>query len=189
MLLGAARVLCETRAFAGSAAVVFQPAEEGGAGGRAMIEDGLMDRFGIAEIYGMHNLPGRSVGSFALCPGPIMAAADYLDIAITGKGGHAAMPHLCIDPVLTGAQIVTALQAVVARNVDPVDACVISMTQFNAGTARNAIPPTARLGGTIRTLREGNEGRLLRNGYARSSQESRLPRARPPRSASAAAIP
>ena len=154
MLLGAARILCETRGFAGRAVMVFQPAEEGGAGGRAMVEDGLMERFGIAEVYGMHNLPGRPVGSFALCPGPIMAAADYFDIVINGRGGHAAMPNQCIDPVLVGAQVVTALQGVVARNIDPIDACVISVTQFNAGTARNAIPATARLGGTIRTLRE-----------------------------------
>ena len=153
MLLGAARHLCETRNFAGTAVMVFQPAEEGGAGGRVMIEDGLMERFHIDEIFGMHNVPGLPVGSFATRPGPIMAAADRFEIIVTGRGGHAAMPHLCADPVFAGAQIVCALQGIVARNIDPLDACVLSVTQFNAGTAQNAIPETARLAGTMRTLR------------------------------------
>ena len=152
MLLGAARYLCETRNFSGSAVVVFQPAEEGGAGGRAMVEDGLMTRFAIDEIYGMHNLPGLPVGQISLRPGPIMAAADYFEVAIEGKGGHAANPHLCLDPVLAGAQLVGALQMIASRNVDPLESCVLSVTQFNAGSARNAIPQTARLAGTVRTL-------------------------------------
>jgi amidohydrolase len=153
MLLGAAQYLCETRTFDGTAIVVFQPAEEGGAGARAMVGDGLMDRFHIDEIYGMHNLPGLPVGSFCLRPGPIMAAADRFEIRIEGKGGHAAYPHLCADPVFAGAQIVTALQSIVARNLDPLEAAVVSVTQFNAGSAQNAIPQSARLAGTIRTLK------------------------------------
>ena len=153
MLLGAAEYLCATRQFDGTAVVVFQPAEEGGAGARAMVGDGLMDRFGIDEVYGMHNLPGLPVGSFSLCPGPIMAAADRFEVRIEGRGGHAAYPHLCADPVYAGAQIVSALQSIVARNVDPLDAAVVSVTQFNAGSAQNAIPQTARLAGTIRTLK------------------------------------
>lgn len=153
MLLGAAQHLCETRQFDGTAVVVFQPAEEGGAGARAMVSDGLMERFRIDEIYGMHNLPGLAVGSFSLRPGPIMAAADRFEIRIEGKGGHAANPHLCADPVFAGAQIVSALQAIVARNLDPLDAAVVSVTQFNAGSAQNAIPQSARLAGTTRTLK------------------------------------
>ena len=132
---------------------MFQPAEEGGAGARAMIGDGLMDRFAIDEIYGMHNLPGLPVGSFALRPGPIMAAADRFEIRIEGKGGHAASPHLCADPVHAGAQIVSALQGIVGRNIDPLDSAVLSITQFNAGTTQNVIPQSARLAGTIRTLK------------------------------------
>ncbi|UDL94093.1 M20 family metallopeptidase [Lichenihabitans sp. PAMC28606] len=153
MLLGAAQYLTGTRNFAGTAVVVFQPAEEGGGGGKAMVSDGLMARFGIDEIYGMHSLPGLPVGHFALRPGPIMAAADRFEIRLDGRGGHAANPHLCIDPVLAGAQITTALQMIVARNVDPLDACVVSVTQFNAGSAGNAIPQSARLGGTVRSLK------------------------------------
>src|SRR6201995_4626906 len=110
MLLGAARYLAETRNFAGDAVVIFQPAEEGGAGAAAMIEDGLMDRFGIEQVFGMHNGPGLPVGSFALRTGPIMASTDDIDIKIEGLGGHAARPHLCIDPVLAGAQLIAALQ-------------------------------------------------------------------------------
>ena len=152
MLLGAARRLCETRAFDGTAVCVFQPAEEGGAGARAMIQDGLMTRFGIDEIYGMHNLPGLAVGQFALRPGPIMAAADRFEIEIEGRGGHAAQPHLTVDPVLVGAHIVTLAQSIVSRSVDPLEACVVSITVFQAGSAQNAIPQTAKLAGTTRTL-------------------------------------
>jgi amidohydrolase len=152
MLLGAARYLAETRNFAGNAVVIFQPAEEGGAGAKAMIEDGLMDRFGIEQVYGMHNCPGLPVGSFAICPGPIMASTASVDIKIEGHGGHAARPHKCIDSVMVGAQLITALQQVVARNVDPLDSAVISICEFHAGNARNVIPQTARLHGTVRTL-------------------------------------
>ncbi len=153
MLLGAAKALCAARDFRGTAVVVFQPAEEGGGGGRVMIEDGLMDRFGISEIYGMHNLPGLPVGAFATRPGPIMAAADRFEITVEGRGGHAAAPHQCIDPVLVGAHIVTLAQTIAARNIDPLDACVVSVTQFRGGSAQNAIPQTAKLGGTVRTLK------------------------------------
>ena len=164
MLLGAARALCETRNFTGKAVVVFQPAEEGGAGGRAMVEDGLMDRFGVDEVYGMHNLPGLPLGEFSLRPGPIMASADWFEIEIEGRGGHAALPHECIDPIVAGSAMVLALQTIVSRNVDPLESCVVSATEFKAGSARNAIPATARVGGTVRTLTEAT----------RSLVESRL---------------
>jgi hippurate hydrolase len=152
MLLGAARYLAETRNFAGDAVVIFQPAEEGGAGAEAMINDGLMDRFGIEQVYGMHNGPGIPVGAFAIRTGPIMAATDELNITIKGHGGHASRPHKCIDSVLVGAQLVAALQQIVSRNVDPLESAVISVCEFHAGTARNVIPQTAELRGTIRTL-------------------------------------
>src|SRR5690348_6556500 len=152
MLLGAARYLAETRNFAGNAVVIFQPAEEGGAGAKAMIRDGLMDRFGIEQVYGMHNGPGIPVGSFAIRQGPIMAATDSIDIRIEGHGGHAARPHKCIDSVLVGAQIINALQQVVARSLDPLDSAVLSICEFHAGNARNVIPQTAELRGTVRTL-------------------------------------
>ena len=152
MLLGAARYLAETRNFAGDAVVIFQPAEEGGAGADAMIKDGLMDRFGIEQVYGMHNGPGLPVGSFAIRSGPIMAATDSIDIKIEGLGGHAARPHKCIDSVVVGSQLITALQSIVARTVDPLDSAVISICEFHAGNARNVIPQSAELKGTIRAL-------------------------------------
>jgi hippurate hydrolase len=152
MLLGAARYLAETRNFAGDAVVIFQPAEEGGAGAEAMIKDGLMDRFGIEQVYGMHNGPGIPVGSFAIRSGPIMAATDSIDIRIEGLGGHAARPHKCIDSVLVGSQLIAALQTIVSRTVDPLDSAVISICEFHAGHARNVIPQTAELRGTVRTL-------------------------------------
>jgi hippurate hydrolase len=153
MLLGAARYLAETRNFAGEAVVIFQPAEEGGAGAAAMIKDGLMDRFRIDQVFGMHNLPGVPLGSFAIRPGPIMAATDAVDFRIEGHGGHAARPHLCIDPVLAGSQLVVALQSIVSRNVDPLESAVISVCEFHAGSTRNVIPQTVELGGTVRTLK------------------------------------
>jgi hippurate hydrolase len=152
MLLGAARYLAETRNFAGTAVVIFQPAEEGGAGGKAMVDDGLMDRFRIAEVYGMHNYPGLPVGQFALRPGPLMAAADRLTIEIEGRGGHAARPHLSIDTVLVGAQIINQIQSIVARNVDPLHSAVISICMFQAGATDNVIPQTALLRGTARSF-------------------------------------
>ena len=152
MLLGAAKYLAETRNFSGTAVVIFQPAEEGGAGGRAMVRDGLMQRFGIEEVYGMHNFPGLPVGRFATRPGPIMAAADTLMIDIEGVGGHAARPHLSVDTVLVGAQIINQLQSIVARNVDPLKSAVVSICMFQAGHTDNVIPQTAHLRGTARSL-------------------------------------
>jgi hippurate hydrolase len=152
MLLGAARYLAETRNFAGDAVVIFQPAEEGGGGGREMVQDGLMERFGIEQVFGMHNYPGLAVGQFALRPGPLMAAADRLTIEIEGRGGHAARPHIAIDTVLVGAQIINQIQSIVARNVDPLHAAVISICLFQAGTTDNVIPQTALLRGTARSL-------------------------------------
>jgi amidohydrolase len=152
MLLGAARYLAETRNFAGDAVVIFQPAEEGGFGAAAMIKDGLFDRFPIDQVYGMHNGPGIPVGCFAIRPGPIMASTDAVNIHIEGRGGHAARPHLSIDSVMVGAQLITALQSVVARSVDPLESAVISMCEFHAGNARNVIPQTAEIRGTVRTL-------------------------------------
>jgi amidohydrolase len=152
MLLGAAQYLADTRNFAGTAVVIFQPAEEGGAGGKAMVQDGLMDRFRIEEVYGMHNYPGLPVGQFALRPGPLMAAADRITIEIEGRGGHAARPHACIDTVLVGAQIINQLQSIVSRNVDPLNAAVISICVFQAGSTDNVIPQTALLRGTARSL-------------------------------------
>jgi amidohydrolase len=152
MLLGAARYLTETRNFAGDAVVIFQPAEEGGAGAVAMLKDGLMARFGIEQVYGMHNGPGIPVGSFAIRPGAIMAGGDAVVIKIEGRGGHAARPHKCIDSVLVGAQLINALQSIVSRSVDPLESAVISICEFHAGNARNVIPHTAELKGTVRTL-------------------------------------
>ncbi|HJU31895.1 MAG TPA: M20 aminoacylase family protein [Hyphomicrobiaceae bacterium] len=152
MLLGAAKYLCQTRNFDGTAIVIFQPAEEGGAGGKAMVDDGLMERWNIQEVYGMHNMPGIPAGEFAIRPGPLLAASDTILIDITGKGGHAARPHECIDPVLVGSHIVTQLHSVVSRNVDPLKSAVISMCMFHAGEAVNVIPASARLQGTARTL-------------------------------------
>jgi amidohydrolase len=152
MLLGAAKYLCQTRNFDGTAVVIFQPAEEGGAGGKAMVDDGLMERWNIQEVYGMHNMPGIPAGEFAIRPGPLLAASDTISIEITGKGGHAARPHECIDPVLVGSHIVTQLHSVVSRNVDPLKSAVISVCMFHAGEAVNVIPASARLQGTARTL-------------------------------------
>ena len=152
MLLGAVRYLAETRNFAGTAVAIFQPAEEGGAGAKAMLDDGLLQRFGISEVYGMHNYPGMPVGQFGLCTGPLMAAADHFTIDLEGVGSHAARPHLGVDTVLVGAQIVNALQTIVARNVDPLESAVVSVCMFHAGTTDNVIPQTAQLRGTARSL-------------------------------------
>ncbi len=152
MLLGAARYLAETRNFDGTAVVIFQPAEEGGGGGKVMVDDGLMDRFKVGEVYGMHNYPGMPVGQFALRPGPLMASVDFLTIDIEGKGGHAARPHFAVDTILVGAQIINAVQSIVSRNVDPLDSAVVSITTFHAGNADNVIPQSAQLRGTARSL-------------------------------------
>ena len=152
MLLGAARYLSETRNFDGTVAVIFQPAEEGGAGGKAMVDDGMMDRFDIKEVYGMHNMPGLPVGEFAIRPGALMAATDEFRIKVTGKGAHAAMPHQGIDPVLTASQIVVALQGIVSRNVNPFEPLVVSATKITGGSAFNVIPDAVEVIGTIRSL-------------------------------------
>ncbi|CDZ71111.1 Putative Amidohydrolase family protein; hippurate hydrolase (Benzoylglycine amidohydrolase) [Neorhizobium galegae bv. orientalis] len=154
MLLGAAKYLAETRNFNGSVALIFQPAEEGGAGALAMVDDGMMERFGIDEVYGMHNMPGIPLGQFAIRKGGIMAAPDRFTITIKGRGGHAAQPHKTIDPIFIGSQLVGSLQAIAARNADPVHSIVISVTRFDAGTAYNIIPDQATLWGTVRTLSE-----------------------------------
>ena len=155
MLLGAAKYLAETRNFDGTAIVIFQPAEEGGAGGKAMVDDGLMDRFGIEQVFGMHNMPGLPVGQFAIREGGMMAATDEFTIKIEGVGGHAAAPNKGIDPIVIGAQMAVALQTLVSRNVDPIESAVLSITQIHAGEAFNVIPATAVLNGTVRTLDEG----------------------------------
>ncbi|RWX74425.1 amidohydrolase [Neorhizobium lilium] len=154
MLLGAAKYLAETRNFNGNVAVIFQPAEEGGGGALTMIEDGLMERFGVDEVYGMHNMPGIPVGQFAIRKGGIMAAPDKFTITIKGRGGHAAQPHKTIDPIFIGSQLVGSLQAIAARNADPVRSVVLSVTRFDAGTTHNVIPDKAMLMGTVRTLSE-----------------------------------
>ena len=154
MLLGAARYLAETRNFAGTAVVIFQPAEEnGGAGGKAMCDDGMMDRFGIGEVYGMHNMPGIPVGGFAIRPGAMLASSTRVEIEIEGLGGHAAKPHLCVDPIVVSAQVIMGLQTIISRSVHPLDGGVLSITQVRAGTAFNIIPEKVYLGGTLRTLK------------------------------------
>ena len=153
MLLGAARYLTETRNFNGTAVVIFQPAEEGGGGGREMCQDGMMDRFGIDEVYGMHNWPGVEEGTFAIRPGPFFAATDKFDIIVTGKGGHAAKPHETVDPVVMTAQLISALQTIVSRNADPVENAVVSVTSMETSSHTfNVIPSSVTLMGTVRTL-------------------------------------
>ena len=152
ILLGAAQHLAKTRDFDGAAVLVFQPAEEGGKGAQAMIEDGLMERFAIDEVFALHNLPGLPVGHFAIRCGAIMAASDRFEILIEGRGGHAARPQECVDPVLVSAHVVTALQSVVARNIDPLQAAVLTIGAVQAGTTYNVIPQCARLLGTVRAL-------------------------------------
>ena len=154
MLLGAAKYLSETRNFDGSVAVIFQPAEEGGGGGKEMVDDGMMDRFGIEEVYGMHNMPGIPEGNFAIRPGPQMAAADTFEINVAGKGGHAAMPHKAVDTTLVAAHIMTALQSIVSRNLDPVETLVVSVCSFQTETdAYNVIPDTVKMLGTVRSYK------------------------------------
>lgn len=167
MLLGAAQYLCETRNFDGTAVVIFQPAEEGGGGGREMCEDGMMDRFGIQEVYGMHNWPGLPVGSFAIRTGAFFAATDIFEIEIEGKGGHAAFPHETIDPTVVASQIVVAAQSIAGRNADPVEQMVVSITGFQTSSdAYNVIPQKVLMKGTARTMsaamRDVAETRLTR---------------------------
>ena len=154
MLLAATRHLAENRDFAGTVVSVFQPAEEGGAGARFMIEEGLLERFGVDEVYGMHNQPGLAVGAFATRPGTLMAAGDRFVVTLTGRGGHAAAPHHTRDPVVAASQLVTALQAIASRYTDPFDPVVVSITYIEAGSpaALNVIPASAQIGGSIRTI-------------------------------------
>jgi amidohydrolase len=152
MLLGAAKYLAETRNFDGTAIVIFQPAEEGGGGGDVMCREGLMERFGIQEVYGMHNMPGIPVGAFAIRPGPVMAASDQFSLVIEGRGAHAARPHESVDPIVVASHVVTALQSIAARNVDPLHSAVVTVGSIKAGDTYNVIPQTATLLGTVRTL-------------------------------------
>lgn len=165
MLLGAAKYLAETRNFDGRVVVIFQPAEEGGGGGREMCEDGIIDRFGIQEVYGMHNWPGQPVGSFAIRPGAFFAATDQFEIAVEGLGGHAAKPHETVDTTVMASHIVLALQTIASRNADPIDQIVVSVTSFaTSSKAFNVIPQTVHIKGTVRTMskamREMAETRL-----------------------------
>lgn len=155
MLLGAAKYLAETRNFDGTAVVIFQPAEEGGGGGQVMVDDGLMDRFNIQEVYGLHNMPGLKTGTFAIRSGAFFAAADQFTIAVTGKGGHAAQPHKGVDSTVVAAHIVLALQSIASRNVDPLHSVVVSICSFRTGSdAYNVIPQEVILKGTVRSLIE-----------------------------------
>ena len=155
MLVGAARYLAETRRFDGSAVLIFQPGEEGFAGAKAMIEDGLFERFPVESVYAMHNWPSLPAGHIGINPGPMMAAADRIEIVVHGKGGHGAHPYLAVDPVLVAAHIITAAQSIVSRNVSPVDSAVISLCAMQAGDsgAFSVIPREAKLVGTVRTFR------------------------------------
>lgn len=152
MLLGAARYLAETRDFAGRVVLVFQPAEEKDGGARKMMDDGLFEQFPVDEIYGMHNLPGADVGSFAMRPGPMMAAVDTFGAIVRGGGGHAAFPHTIKDTLLAATEVVTAWQTIVARNVDPLTSAVLSVTIFRGGDAHNVVPASVELGGCVRTF-------------------------------------
>lgn len=154
MLLGAAKHLAATREFSGTAVLIFQPAEEGLGGARDMLADGLFDRFPVDEVYGMHNYPNGQPGQVDICKGTAMAGASFFDITITGRGSHAAMPHMSRDPVVIASELVGQLQNIVARNVAPLDTCVLSVTKLNTGTAYNVIPETATLGGTIRYFKD-----------------------------------
>ena len=152
MLLGAAKYLSETRRFNGTVQFIFQPAEENEAGGRVMVEDGLFDLFPVEGVYGMHNQPGLPLGQFGVRVGSSMASADMFEITLTGKGSHAAHPHQGIDPIVTGSEVVMALQRIVSRSTNPIEAAVISVTQFHAGTNTNVLPETAVISGTCRSL-------------------------------------
>ncbi|MFA7317458.1 MAG: M20 aminoacylase family protein [Sulfuricella sp.] len=160
MLLGAAEYLAATGNFDGTVYFIFQPAEEGEGGARGMIEDGLFQRFPMQAVFGMHNWPGLPAGQFAIMPGPMMASADQFDIVIKGHGAHAAMPHQGADPVAAGSALAQALQTIVSRTLDPLDAAVLSVTRFHAGEAYNVIPDHATLGGTVRAFRPEVQDRV-----------------------------
>ena len=153
MLLGAARYLAETRNFNGTVAVIFQPAEEGGGGGKEMCDDGMMERFGIQEVYGMHNWPGVPMGQFAIRPGAFFAATDKIEILVEGKGGHAAKPHETVDPSVMAAHLLTAIQSIASRNADPTEQLVVSVTSMETSSHTfNVIPSSVKMIGTVRTL-------------------------------------
>ena len=153
ILLGAAKYLAETRNFDGTVVVIFQPAEEGGAGGKEMVDDGLMDRFGIQEVYGLHNAPGLPVGHFAIREGALLASSDYFELVITGQGGHGGMPHLAVDTMLAACHVVVALQSIVARNIDPLGSVVVSPTSFHTDSTSNlVIADEVRITGSVRSL-------------------------------------
>src|SRR5262249_53988646 len=153
MLLGAARYLAETRNFAGTVYFIFQPAEENEGGGRVMVEEGLFARHDLQSVFGLHNWPGQPAGTIAVRSGPMMASYDVFEIPGTGRGCHAAMPHQGVDPVVTSAALVTALQSIAARAVDPLDAAVVSVTQIHGGDTWNVIPDSVMLRGTTRSFR------------------------------------
>ncbi len=155
MLLGAAKYLAETRNFCGRVALIFQPAEENYGGAAVMVQEGIMDRFDISEVYAIHNTPGTKLGNFYTKPGPIMAGADVFHVDIKGEGGHGAYPHETSDPVMSAVAIAQAFQSIVSRNVDPTEKLVISVTQIHTGTIDNIIPDTAYMNGTVRTFDEG----------------------------------
>ncbi len=152
MLLGAAKHLASSKNFKGTVNFIFQPAEEGGGGGELMIKEGLFEMFPIDSVYGLHNWPGMPAGIFGVGSGPIMASVDTFDLTINGRGGHAAMPDQCIDPIVIASQVVTALQTIPSRNTHPVDSVVISVTQIHAGDAYNVIPDSVQMHGTVRTF-------------------------------------
>ena len=152
MLLGAAKHLAASKNFKGTVNLIFQPAEEGGGGGELMIKEGLFEMFPVDSVYGLHNWPGMPAGTFGVGSGPIMAAADMFDLTINGRGGHAALPDQCIDPIVVASQVVSALQTITSRNTHPVDSVVISVTQIHAGDAYNVIPDSVRMHGTVRTF-------------------------------------
>ena len=154
MLLGAASVLAESPSFRGTVHFIFQPAEEGGGGGNVMVKEGLFKKFPVDAVYGMHNWPGMEPGEIGVHNGPVLAANDAFDLEIQGKGGHAAMPDLCIDPILAASQVVSALQSVVSRGINPVDSAVVTVTQIHAGDAYNVIPDSVKLCGSIRTFKK-----------------------------------
>ncbi|MER8371006.1 amidohydrolase, partial [Mesorhizobium sp. M1378] len=160
ILLGAVKHLAATRAFPGTLVAIFQPAEEGGGGAKVMAEDGLFERFGIEEVYALHNLPGMEVGTFGLSSGVMLAASDRFDIQIIGKGGHAARPHETIDPIMVANHVLSALQTIVSRGVDPIDPAVLSITSIHAGDAYNVIPSEVVLKGTARTLSDANRDKI-----------------------------
>tara|TARA_R110002126_G_C10488543_1_gene503002 strand:+ start:1374 stop:2543 length:1170 start_codon:yes stop_codon:yes gene_type:complete len=162
MLLGAAKYLAETRNFSGTVVLIFQPAEEGGTGAKAMMDTGLFERFGIDEVYGMHNMPNLPVGQFGLRSGPVLAATDFFYVEIEGVGGHASRPHKCNDPLVAANAIYNGFQSIITRNVDPIRNGLISITAMQSGEANNVIPQTATLKGTVRNLHEDTRDTIER---------------------------